>query len=219
MILCDSRGAGLANRLHAMGMRNDRVRVKVFKGTTYGRALNLAEEEIVQFQPDIIMFLVGICHITSRCPRSRICRFAHGSVPEAVKVVEDQLYQVVQCAKKLIPGAKLVFAPIVGVDLDKYNRGENAEQDSLTQGMLNHCVLRVNDIIVKLNRSQGSSPPWVDSTIHRKRGMNSMVKFRYDRLVDGCHLDDATKDYWAHSIARSITFNMGVIKMGTRKGT
>lgn len=212
MILCDSRGSGLASRLEALGIRTDRIIVKVYNGATYQCALNLAEDEIIAFQPDIVMFHVGLCLITSRCPRTRMCRFAHGSVPEAVKVLEDSLYQVVQSTKALIPVAQLVFAPIVGVDLHKYNRGENAELDSLTQGLLNHCVLRVNDVIIRMNRSQGSSPPWVERTVHCKRNKNCVVKHRYDRLVDGCHLDETTKDHWAHSVARSIAFNMAIVQ-------
>lgn len=212
LILCDSRGSGLASRLEALGIRPGLVRVKVYKGATYHRALSLAETEITAFQPDVLMFLVGVCHITSRCPRTHICRFAHGSVPEAVRALEDNLYEVVQYAKAVIPTARLVFAPIIGIDLDKYNGGLNAEQDRQTQGLLNHCVLRVNDVIVRLNRAHGSSPPWVERTVHRKRDKNCQVKHRYDRLVDGCHLDDSTKDHWAHSIARSIGFNMALVK-------
>lgn len=193
-----------------MGIDGTKVRVLVFKGATYHRALSLASSAISDLQPDLILFMVGICNLTTLHPISRICMLRYHSVQEAVGNIHDAIQDIIRDTHEICPGANAVFAPLTGIDLHRYNRGNNAEGDRMGQRQLNDMIQGSTEVIVQANQQQGLTPPWVNTVVHRKRDPHTPMRHRYDRLSDGCHLTMQTKIHWAHAIARCISFNLDI---------
>lgn len=211
LVLCDSRGEGLSSQLSAIGVDTHQVRVCVFKGATYHRALSLASRKIARFQPDLIIFMVGLCNLTSRNPVSKICNFRFASAVEASHHVRAEIETCMDTVHKLAPAARALFSPITGIDFDRYNGGFQPMEDHLQQAIMNESIRLTTEVIVRHHQGQGSTPPWENSTIHRKRDPRTPMRHRYERLPDGCHLSTQTKLHWAHAIARCISFNMEIL--------
>lgn len=197
--------------LRSMGIDTHQVRVCVFKGATYHRALSHASRMITEFQPDLIIFMVGICNLTSRNPVSKICTLRFPSAIAAADHVRTEIEACRHTVHTLAPKAVAIFAPITGVYLHRYNRGMRPVEDHEQQAIMNDSIRLTTNVIVLDHQQQTTTPPRANATIHRKRDPTTPMRHRYERLPDGCHLNSQTKVYWAHSIARCIKFNMEIL--------
>lgn len=64
---------------------------------------------------------------------------------------------------------KIVFAPIIGMDLAAYNRS-SAELERENQLTFNNALLDINTAIIALNSRNHCKTPWIHTCVHRYSG-------------------------------------------------
>lgn len=102
------------------------------------------------------------------------------------------------------PNVKIITAPLSGMCLASYN-GRLLDNPN-DQTILNDTVLGINKNITSWNEQHGQRTPWTSAIVHRY--FRKKYHFSYHRLhVDGCHLSDEVKDFWAKKLAETISIN------------
>lgn len=100
--------------------------------------------------------------------------------------------------------AKVITAPITGMSLASYNG--RSLPDPEDQNLLNDIVTGINKRITSINKENGLRTPWTSAIIHRY--YRDKYHFSYHRLnIDGCHLTDEIRDFWAKKLANAIEQN------------
>ena len=100
------------------------------------------------------------------------------------------------------PGAKVIFCPLVGLDLHKQVRSSTVKQ----QQMVNNAVWRYNIELNKMKDEHGFCFPYLASPIHRSE--NGKHKSYYHHLsTDGLHLTTKLYQTWATQLVKAFDRN------------
>ena len=214
LIIADSRGAGLQDRLHTAMDGLGLVTVLVMSGAGYELAAIKALPLLTKLKPHLVILLLGICDLTYRTRTTRVTTLRHLTVSQNVDHVLDSArsaIDILTASHKI----KISLATLTGIELADYNNPARRLMDTETyrtynatkvrhpqQGTLNDSVLEINRRLVQINKANSILTPWTAGLIHAcfKRA----VHHYYIRLVDGCHLDEPTKTAWASLLVKYI---------------
>lgn len=207
LILADSRGIGLKQELSRSMVPNFWLIIR--KGSPTREIVTRAALEIKAYEPSQIYILTGICSIT------HLNRSYHTVSPrfpcpeEAARSYENDMQQVVLQINHLLHRRKplIIFAPVVGLDMAKYNRRTDIT-DYLTpqQQIINNSVKSINAVIIQRNSALDIATPWLQRTIHRNK--NGKTTNGYYRLApDGCHLSQNLREIWARELTTAVKKN------------
>lgn len=203
VIITDSRGAGLQQKMDLLKGKNYSAKVIVWRGKGVTAGVKDSRRNLDWIGPDIIIVLAGICDVTSL---DRTTRIATVTTPDIDKMVEDYEYmmETVQHHIKVMtvgPVPKLAFGQLIGMDLAVFNRRKEVDTN---QEILDNGILRINAAIAAFNSKNGASTPWLATDVHHNR-KNGRKITRYHRLAeDGIHLTDDLKDKWAVALDKAI---------------
>lgn len=203
-LICDSRGRGLQNEFPDT---DHNITVKSYSGAKLYRSTKMAEGEIIKRQPDQIYILSGINTITQLNRVTREVSLISMDKSKIIQQYKDEMnFSLIHLKKITKKDTKIVFAPITGMDMAKYNK---VDQRSLVeaQNMLNEAAMEINNLIIAQNTSCACKTPWTHSIVHRY--FRGKYHFTYDRLEeDGCHLTDQIRKFWAKKIISAIISNI-----------
>lgn len=203
LIICDSRGKLLHNYFKTVEYNTI---VKAYSGARIYHSVKLAETEIKRWQPDQIYLLAGVNNITQLDRVTRKVSLVSMDKDKIIQHFEDEMNFSYTLIKKTVKSeTKVIFAPVTGMDLEKYNK---AETGSLleSQSVLNETIVDVNNLIITQNTNHKCKTPWTHGIVHRY--FRGRYHFMYDRLdEDGCHLTDQIREYWGKKIATAIIAN------------
>ena len=147
---------------------------------------------------DVIIFIAGICDMTIFNSQTHRYRVIHQTEGELVDHVVGLLNEADINLHRMRPHATIIFAQIVGEDLNRYAYAENVTPE--TQAMFDRAVNQINLEIVGINRRNWVKTPWLARQIHRYRGGNEYDSY-YNLLSDGLHPTNGTLRYWAQSLS------------------
>lgn len=204
VLICDSRGKQLQNQVGNYPDLN--IQILSYSGLTLYRSVKLAENEIKTIRPSQIYILSGVNNLTHM---NRRTRRVSALSPDKNKIVQ-QLYDEMNFAytllqKMLHNDAKIIFAPITGIWMDKFN-GDDLSMEDTQQEVINQAVVDTNAKIIAFNEQKGNKTPWIHSIIHRY--FRCKHHFSYDRLDhDGCHLTDEVCAFWMRKLVSAIQMN------------
>lgn len=103
-------------------------------------------------------------------------------------------------------GTKIVFAPITGMDLSKFNKVDEGSMIE-PQTVLNEAITEINNLIISRNMKSACKTPWTHGIVHRY--FRRKYHFSYKRLKeDGCHLTEEIRIFWGRKIVSAITANI-----------
>lgn len=214
LIVTDSRGAGLQDRLDSALGGSALVTVVVNKGAGYELAAIRALPHLTRLKPHLVILLLGICDLTFRSARTKVTSLRHLSVSQNV----DHVLASARAAIDILTatdGIKVSLATITGIELVDYNNPARRLMDTAAyrvynatkvrhphQGLLNDSVMEINRGLVQINRANSIPTPWTAGLVHTcfKRA----VHHYYIRLVDGCHLDEPTKNAWSSLLVKYL---------------
>jgi hypothetical protein len=161
-------------------------------------------------KPGHMYFLAGVPDLTTklRGPNYQEVIFM-GSPPDTVPGYEEQLTKASQDIKVL--GWKPVFCPIIPMALKDWNAPCRTSylihyhhyEDM--QALLEKTIIAINHIIQAINKSNRVHTPNIQSNIIKMD--HGRTKFMYNRLLDGCHPNDAAADKWVQILEQSISIN------------
>ena len=223
IMVSSSRGGGLAGRFDKT-LKEHKVMCNVVSG---GRIEKLTEKALTLIPPTHrykekthIYIMAGLPDITVKTHKG------HGHYTECI-YMEDTRHTINRVTKIIREGAEAItkagampiFCTINSCDIEKYNKHlltshetsylKHQDKYKEMQERLEIAIIEINAYIVKLNSSISMSTPYCHAQIHKRRGgsKKGYYKWLYDRLWDGVHGTDKTKDGWAHIIGNAIKAN------------
>lgn len=203
VLICDSRGRYLEKEFESSVHR---VNILIYSGAKLYRAIKLAESEVKRINPDQIYILAGINNLTYLNKNTRKVSL---SAPEQDSMVQqycDEMnFSYSRLRKITKPGTKVIFAPLTGMDLAKFNRIKAGDIIQY-QNILNSALLNINNRIIQFNTEHGIKTPWTHAIIHRR--YRGVYHFSYERLQDdGCHLTEEIRIFWGQKLVSAISAN------------
>lgn len=202
-LICDSRGRELQEYFTECDYN---ITVKFYSGAKLYRSTKLAENEIKRQQPDHIYILAGINSITKLNKRTREVTLIADDKNKIAQQYKDEMNFALASLRKICKNdTKIIFAPITGMDLSRYNKVD-ASALSESQNVLDETVIEINNIIIAQNATHNYKTPWTHGIIHRY--FRGKYHFMYDKLdEDGCHLTDLIRSFWGRKIISAIAAN------------
>lgn len=203
LVICDSRGKDLQHFISRY--TSERTIVTVNSGATLYQSATRSRHEIMGNKLSQVYILSGINNLTRKNRSTRQVQLSEKNPMRAEDIFMDELKETYSYITNLThQKAKVITAPITGMSLASYNG--RSLPDLEDQNLLNDTVTGINKRIISLNEENGVSTPWTSAIIHRY--YRDKYHFSYHRLnIDGCHLTDEIRDFWAKKLANAIEQN------------
>ena len=215
LVVADSRGDGLQHILN-MTATVERFRVLTYRGSGYELAAIRALPIIKAIKPDLIIFFLGICDLTTKCKASGLTSLRYTTQA-------DNVQAVIEAAKasytllRSFGEHQISFATLTGIDLADYNYPARKfmsqseyrryctqfKQVHSDQKLLNNSLLEINRQLTAINRYTATPTTWTGGVVHSY--FKNAHHHYYKRLIDGCHADSTTKIKWAAQIIKSTS--------------
>lgn len=204
ILICDSRGKKLDEDLTEQ--HNISLKILVYSGARLYQAVKCAEPIVKEYQPDQVYILAGINNLTRMNKRTRVVSVASTELHKSMQQFHDEMNFSYALLKKILNWrAKIVFAPITGMSLQLYNKGDSIQLKA-EQELLDQSVIEVNTRIISFNEHMACKTPCTQSIIHRHFRGN--YHSSYSRLSeDGCHLTTEVRSFWLRKIIDAIKAN------------
>lgn len=209
LLIADSRGRGLQNILRSKGTLAT-VIVNPGKGAVLSTLASCSF--IRQNTPTMVILCGSICDITYRSPRQPHIRLRYETIDESRKFYIDQVKEAMGILKNFFPNMPIQLTTVIGIDIQVYNGGESGKLQSHlphdersfdpAQHRLNKTIEAINGEIVCLNTSNRIPTPWTANVVHARKGKR--IYHRYNKLYDGCHLEENTKEEWCNMLILSF---------------
>lgn len=204
LFICDSRGRDLYQMITRY--TSEVIFVTTNSGATIYQSATRSRYEIMRYKPRQIYLLSGINNLTILNRSTRQVQLQERNPFKSADLIMEELKVTYDYITNLTgPGVKIITAPITGMSMASYNG--RLLQNPEDQDLLNDTVVYVNKRITALNEENGVRTPWTSAIIHRY--YRGKYHFSYHKLnIDGCHLTDDVKEFWAKKLASAIDQNL-----------
>ncbi|MES9884657.1 MAG: SGNH/GDSL hydrolase family protein [Sedimenticola sp.] len=131
--------------------------------------------------------------------------------------ITSKFRSLIKCIKKVKPSASIVVATIPPKDLlrsvTKYPHKSSLNISDITdshQLAFEKFVIKVNDFIDNLNKSETGQHLPLHTALRTHRGRRGSTRFRYHKFTDGIHPLQSLKDVWLNKIWDCFQILQGV---------
>ena len=199
LLVMDSRGKGLQRRFNELAPGI--VSVKIQNGGDIPTLLKVANRIAVRDEGkfNIIIVAGGICSIT-KLNKRRHAKLRYKTKKSMLENISVQLKIGLTNLRGDNPKARVIVAPTVGIDFERYNGVITSRK---TQKKLNRMVTALNKMLIDSN-VPGSKVPWISKKVHACKGHRTW-SHKYKHLSDGCHFGADMKDAVVKEINRCLT--------------
>ena len=224
MVLCDSRGLGLQEKLNNTQSYEFVVRFVSSAGLVMVATKFLSE--MINLKPEYVIIGAGICEVTLKSKASKKYSVKCMDIDEATELYVEAMEETKNLIQDVLPDTKVIFNPVTGVDLEDYNtKARNGltgdelryyhENKSIhpMQEILNNSVISINKKIVKFNYANKVATPWSAGLVH-KHDKGEKYHHHYQYLADGCHLLDECQEFWASKFQKAISKSIEISNIG-----
>lgn len=209
ILIADSRGKGLQAILRTKGTL---ATVAINPGKGIVLSTLAACNSIRRNNPSLIILCGSICDVTYRSPTYPHFRLRYDTIDESVKFFIGQIKEAIVTLRNLFPEIPVQVTTVIGIDIMVYNSGISGRPKAhipyaertfdILQPRMNATIEAINGEIVCLNRSSNIPTPWTANVVHARKCKK--IYHRYNKLYDGCHLDDKTKVEWCNMLLLSF---------------
>ena len=201
-VFIDSRGEGLQTKID-MANAGEYLGVRMRKGATLLQLSRMAGAHLEKYPFDVVYVAGGACDITTKCQATKSVSFSWESLEDLYGHLSSMLNQEDKFMKKNYPASKIVFCPLVGIDLVRVVTAHRATPQQ--QQVVNEAIFAFNAEVFKLNKKRGTYSPSLHRTIHRSNGTTQ--KSHYHHLVYGLHLSEEQLTKWANEMVKASRNN------------
>lgn len=212
ILIADSRGRGIQNILRNKGIP---ATVCTNPGRGIVQSVLASMSKIRQMNPSLIILCGSICDITDKYHDAPLIRMRFDNIEDSVKYYKNQVYEAMDLLHESFSTIPIQITPTIGIDIRVYNNHMSGIQHDTSQTVpyeqrtfdvhqsrLNRTIEEINYVVVGINKENGVPIPWTANVIHAHKGKRTL--HRYNKLVDGCHLEDNTKYEWCNMLILSF---------------
>ena len=198
----DSRAAGLQEKIDALN-DGEYLGIREHKSASLQHLSRQAGRHLVRYPFDVVYIAGGACDITYKENNSNAISFNWDPPGGICDHLLATLANENERLRKEHPAAKVVFCPLVGIDLQRVVNKHAVGPDQ--QGAVDEAVFKFNSAIFKANKERGTYAPSLHRTVHRST--KGLQKSHYHHLDDGIHLTEGLKDNWASAFVKATVNN------------
>lgn len=207
LFICDSRGRGLDKLLRNCLCSSF---ILTYGGAGLYEAVHNAVSIIKNDKWTQIYLLAGLCSVTYKDPKLKTVSVRATDSDVSTEHYRMEVFQSLEFISSVIGENKLkcVVAPITGMDLSIYNKGQVVGLYDVQQSILNNSIIEINKLIVQVNEGNNIMTPWLCHIIHKRK--RDKICHLYHKLAsDGCHLTDEIRMAWAECLSDAVLKNSG----------
>lgn len=212
LMIADSRGKHLDKFF--VGLTPHRVYVATHPGAGVLSSVHHSHSILQSRTWNQIYLLAGLCDLSTKDKTTKRVAIRENDISVLTTIYRDNLVSAVSFIRETFPHlkmAKCIAAPVTGMDIDRYNLEMGLPSEPLTQQqqlLFDQLVILVNNEIAYYNHVNGSFTPWTSRLIHHRNSKRNSYQTRYFKLaVDGCHLTDEVRTFWANALVEAIVKN------------
>ena len=198
LIVSDSRGRFLSQ--YISGYTDIVCEIAWYPGAGIDRLTNRAITKLNGGDYNIVVIMGGVCDITSRNSTTRVTTITTPNIECTVERVSSLMHEGVSALQNRYPDIKVMFVPVVGIDLNYYSRLPGT---SPQQTLLNEIIIKTNQKITEINLLNNIPTPWTHTLVHHNKGRGK-VAHRYQHLTDGCHYGSQANDWVANALVQAL---------------
>ena len=199
MTFMDSRARDLQRKIDD----GEYLGIREFKGATLRQLTNKASKHLERYLFDVTYVAGCVCNITSKAEATDRISFEWDPPEGVVEHLKWTLKKADEFMKEHHPAARVVFCPLVGVELQRVVNGHAVSEDQ--QRAVDEEIFEFNTNVFEVNKKRDTFSPSLHRSVHRSaRGVR---KSYYHYLADGLHLPEELKDKWAAEIVKATKNN------------
>ena len=198
----DSRAQGLQEKIDALN-KGEYLGVRKHNGATLHQLTRKASEHLKNYPFDVVYIIGGACDITLKNKSTKTISFPWAPPEDLSQHLISTLDAENNTMKEKHPAAKVVFCPLVGLELERVVNEHTVE--ATHQLIVDEAVFKFNTKIFDLNKKRGTFSPSLHRTVHRSS--KGIMKSHYHHLDDGIHLSEELKDKWAAELVKATSIN------------
>ena len=203
MIFSDSRGKDLDYRIRRLNTTGEELDVGIYEGATLQDLTEAAMRYLPKHLFDVIYIMGGACDITSKDPRSKHITYDWKSEDDLKIQLVGSLLNADKEFKKIFLASRIVYCPLVGVDLARVVTAQTITQQN--QHAVDNPVWEFNSAVFDLNSQNGTFSPSLHHTVHRF--CKGKKRCYYHHLDDEIHPSADLKDRWANQFVNAMAHN------------
>ena len=199
VILTDSRGKNLEECFSTEVQTY--VDIRTYSGLTLHQLnYNLPQYRFLQ-RASMVYIMVGVNDFTILDRATHTVRLATPFLSGLLVRLKNEINALDMSMRKFFPRLPYILCPLYGLDVNANNRMEGIYR---YQDVLDAAVIKVNEVIGRLNTRNGQINPFVSNVIHRYRPKIGEYITLYHKLWDGLHPTKSTQEKIASYLLRSI---------------
>ena len=198
----DSRAGGLQEKIDERN-EEEYLGIREHKGASLHHLSRLVSSHLEKYPFDVVYIIGGACDITTKQPISTRISFNWDPPSNLEKQLTSTLTEESEFMVKSHPASKVIFCPLVGVDLERVvNEHEikNAQHDAVDQ-----AGFRFNEKIFEIKRERKVFSLSLHRSVHRS--MRGKERSFYQQLAECIHLSEALKDKWVSELLKAVKIN------------
>ena len=198
----DSRGNGLQGKVVKIN-RGEYLEIREYKGATLHQLAKIASKHLNSYPFDVVYIAGGACDITTKNSNTKVISFEWSPQKDLAAHLAGTLSWEDEYFTKKHPAARVVFCPLVGVELKRVIVSQKITEED--QNLVDRAVFNFNENVFAVNKRRNTYSPSLHRTIHRSTG--NKLKSHYHHLEDGIHLTEDQKSKWADMFVKATTHN------------
>ena len=198
----DSRATDLQKKIDVLN-KGEYLGIREFKGATLRQLTRMAGRHSEKYPFDVVYIAGGVCDITSKDSFTNKISFEWEPPEGVIDHLKMTLNRASETMRKDHPATKVVFCPLVGVELARVVNAHPVTDDQ--QWAVDTSIFEFNENVFKLNKEGGTFSPSLHRSVHRST--KGTRKSYYHHLADGIHLSEELKVKWAEEFVKAAKIN------------
>ena len=199
----DSRvSESLYTEIQKINTKRTPVHVEQYKGAGLLEVVEKADSFLRAYPFDVVYIIAGVNDITNKNRTTGHITFLWKTEDALANYLIATRQNSFEQLSRGHPGAKIIFCPLVGLDLHRVVQGSTVTQ----QLVVDNAVWRTNISLNKMRNEHSFCFPFLASPVHRIE--NGKHKSYYHHLaVDGLHLPGKLDRLWAKQLVKAFERN------------
>ena len=203
LLITDSRGVGLKEKVRGSRNLNELFETKICKGASLDIMVEEAVGHLKRCPFDVVYIAGGACDITSKDWSTSLISYNWKNGNDLQEHLVGMLKNADVRLRKLFPASKVVFCSLIGSELAKVVNAHATSEEQ--QDQVNRAVWEFNISIFRINKERETFSPSLHSHVHRI--CKGKERNYYQHLRDGLHLSEELKEKWAEQFVKAVAKN------------
>ena len=203
IVFSDDRGSDLQPRIDSINQSGEYMEIKAYEGATFMDLVGDVWDYLPKHPFDVIYVCGGAWDILKRGQEDYTFSYEWAQNDLLESHLVQSLTKADKSLRSVFPASRIVFCPLVGVDLSKITTLNGTTPAD--QQVIDDVVWEFNTTVHSINEARGTFSRALHHQIHRF--CKGKKRAYYQHLPDGLNLSSFIKDKWAAQFVKALAHN------------